>query len=94
MVEAVGIGGESWRFHRDAGDWVALGDVSGEADGIGARVGVGRAEIVEVGVAEGVANDGVSVVHAEPRIVQQHQPDIDGDATVIRQFAQHVTLLQ
>ena len=90
VVEAVGVGREARRFERDAGDRIALGDVPGEADGVGARLGRRGAEIVEVGIAEGVADHGVGMRHAEPRVVQQHQPDVDRHAAVVGQLAQDV----
>ena len=94
VMIAVSVGGEARRLERDAANRVALGDVPGEADGIGARVGRRGAEVVVVGIAEGVADDRVRMRHAEPRIVQQHQPDIDGHAAVVDQFAQNIALAE
>ena len=71
---------------------IASGHVLGEADRVGARLRSRRAEVVEVGVAEGVADDRVRMRHAEPRVVQQHQPDIDRHAALVGQLAQHVAL--
>ena len=86
------VGREARRFHRDAGDRVAFGHVRRESDGIGARLGRRRAEVVEIGIAKGVADDTVRVRHAERRIVQQHEPDIDRHASIVGQLAQHVAL--
>ena len=87
VVIAVRVRGEARRLERDAADRVALGDVPGEPDGIGARLGRRGTEVVVVGVAECVADHRVRMRHAEPRIVQQHQPDVDGHAAGLDQFA-------
>ena len=94
VVVAMRIGREARRLDRNAANGVALRHVLGEADCIGARLGRGRTEIVEIGIVEGVAHDSIRVRHAEARIVQKDEPDIDRHAAAVDQFAQHVTLAE
>ena len=56
-------------LQRHAADGIGLGDVAREPDRVGARLGRGRAEIVDVAIAEGVGDDGIGMQQAEPRVV-------------------------
>ncbi len=75
VVEAVPQAVEVQRLGADGVDAVAgvLGDQRG---GVLADVGVGRAELGEVPVAEGVGGGAVGVLEAEPVVVQEDRPGV------------------
>ena len=71
------------RLGADACD-TERGDVRGERAGVGAGVGVRRAELGQVPVAERVLRRALGVRRGERAVVEEHGPCPDGEPAPIR----------
>ncbi len=81
---------ETWGFEQQALHRIIFGNIAAQSDGIAPHLGLGRAQAVGIGVAEGVAHHEVGMQESQPRIVVEHHPGIDGHIASLTQFGQDV----